>query len=88
MNIEEVQAALADKIESMGRQTLTLDIPEYEDVKKTFQVLLSTIEERDRDILVLQQHISQMAQSIANEQDKVELLNARVNLQDEKMKIL
>ena len=88
MHIEEVQAALADKIESMGRQTLTLDIPEYEDVKKTFQVLLSTIEERDRDILVLQQHISQMAQSMANEQDKVELLNARVNLQEEKMKIL
>ena len=88
MNIEEVQAALADKIDSMRRQTLTLDIPEYEDVKQTFQVLLNTIEERDRDILVLQQHISQMAQSMADEQDKVELLNARVNQQEEKMKIL
>ena len=88
MNIEEVQAALAEKIDSMRRQTLTLDIPEYEDVKQTFQVLLNTIEERDRDIIVLQKHISQMAQSMADEQDKIELLNARVNMQEEKMKIL
>ena len=88
MNIEEVQAALAEKIEGIRRQTLTLDIPEYEDVKRTFQVLLNTIEERDRDVLILQQHISQMAQSMTEDQNRIQLLHERIELQEEKLRNL